>query len=373
MKTITILALALVLPLFSMAQQGSKVAHTIKGKVVNAATNESVAYTNIGLEDTFYGTASDSEGNFELKIPEELVSKDIYFSAVGFVNKKFPVSSLFDKEFNVIKLEAQSYGIEDVDVAAQNLVLIRILRMASENIRYNFGSGPFNLHCDYSNDITINDTTTKKVTANVLIYDRTGYSQPSKINAFQARNYSVKNTEGNDDYRFASGSVNLDEMLEFDWVRAASNVLNPGLLNDYSLKLESEPTVNGEDCWVISFSQKNPTPESSGDFYASEFKGRITVNKEDYSVLKIEGEVKSPKHNRQGKGLAIGAITHDFLENVSYSYEVEYKNLLINKIAVDKSYTFKNDKIRENTVLQVHRAHANNLTVLENRDYFTGE
>ena len=101
MKILSILIFALGLSVFSTAQQPGKIVQTIKGKVINATTNEPISYTNIGLEGTYFGTASDGEGNFELKIPHELVSKNIFFSAVGFKSKQFPVESLFDKEFNI--------------------------------------------------------------------------------------------------------------------------------------------------------------------------------------------------------------------------------------------------------------------------------
>jgi len=134
------------------AQTEAEIVQTIKGKVINKATNEAVSYTNIGIENTFHGTASDEEGNFQLKIPQEMASGDIYFSAIGYRNEKFPVASLFDREFNIIKLEPQSYSIEDVDIAAQSKVLIRILRMASENTPYNFLGGPFNLICQWEQE-----------------------------------------------------------------------------------------------------------------------------------------------------------------------------------------------------------------------------
>ena len=87
MKILSILIILFFLSLATMAQQPGKLVKTIKGKVINAATNEPISYTNIGLESTFYGTASDDEGNFELKIPQELVSKNIYFSIkMAFLN-----------------------------------------------------------------------------------------------------------------------------------------------------------------------------------------------------------------------------------------------------------------------------------------------
>ena len=68
MKTLSIFIIALFFCITSFAQQSQKIVETIKGKVVNATTNESVSYTNIGLAGTYIGTASNVEGDFELKI-----------------------------------------------------------------------------------------------------------------------------------------------------------------------------------------------------------------------------------------------------------------------------------------------------------------
>lgn len=372
MKILSIIAILFILSLSSTAQQTGKVINTIKGKVINASTNAPISYTNIGLVGTLHGTASDSAGNFELKIPRDLALKDIYFSAVGFKNRQFPVKSLFEKEFNVIKIKPQSYGIEDVDIAAQNMVLIHILRMASENIPYNFIQGPYNLAGVYSNEKNVNDSTTMQ-NAEVLIYDQTGYSNPSKKDAFQSLKYSIKTEESDNGYRFSTGTTNLDEILELDWVRSASSVLNPALTSGFSLKLKDEPTIVGKDYWVISFKQTQPTLAGSGDFYATSFKGEITINKEDYSVLNINGKVESLKNNRQGKVLAIGKSNGNYYENISYDFSVQYKEQMPEKMEINKTYTFKGDKILEHSVLKITNARANNLTELDSREYFTGE
>ncbi|MCK3685820.1 carboxypeptidase-like regulatory domain-containing protein [Maribellus sp. YY47] len=358
--------------LFTFAQQGSKVAHVLKGKVINAETNQPVSYTNIGLEGTLYGTASNEEGSFELKIPEDLASKKIFFSAVGFQNRLFPLSELSGKEFNVIKLRPQSYDVDKVDVAGQNMVLIRILRMASENIRYNYGAGPFNLHCSYSKESTVNDTTHNKTTASVLVYDKNGYSTPSPINEYQSRKYRVTN-ESEGSYSFSSNLLRVDELLAYDWVRSASAILNPGLLNDYQLTLISQPNIGGKEYWVIAFKQNQPTLEASGDFYASSFEGEITINKEDYAVLNIKGKVTAPKNNRQDRSLAVASGAKDYLQNVSYEFTTTYRDLLIHDISMSKSYNYKGDHYSEKYSLSVNRAHANSLTVLNSRNYFPGE
>lgn len=373
MRTLIIFLLALCFSISTVAQEGGKVAHTIKGKVVNANSNRPVSYTNIGLEGTYFGTASDGEGNFELKIPVDMLEKDIYFSAVGFKSKQFPVKELFGKEFNVVKLQAQSYGVDEIDVAAQNMVLIRILRMASENIKYNNGAGPFNLHCNYSNERIVEEEIQNPQIASVLIYDKNGYSAVSKSDAFTSRKYSVKKKQSDDDYTFSSGLMNIDDLLELDWVRSAACVLNPALLAEYKLKLQSQPTIDGKEYWVIAFSQDKPNLEGTGNFYAASFEGEITINKEDYSVLNFDFNAKATKQNRQGRGLAIGESNTDFFTDINYACKVEYKDLLVNSMSMAVQYTYKGKAFVENSVLKVDRAHTNNLTTLETRNYFPGE
>ncbi len=372
MKIISILIFTFLIVSASIAQK-AKVAGIIKGKVINSATSEPVSYTNIGIEGTYYGTSSNSEGAFELKVPEEMVNSNIFFSAVGFVNKNLPVQSLFEREFNLIKIDPQSYDIKDIDIAAQSKVLVRILSMASEEIPYNYISGPLNLECSYTNNKSVNGSVSEIQKANILIYDKTGYANPSKFDAYQHVKYSLKKNDWKADYSFSDGKTNMDELLGFDWVRSEYSVLNPEILTEFQLKLDSEPVINGISYWVISFSQKNPTLAGSGDFYASSFSGKITIAKEDYAVLKIEGNVKSPKNNRQGKSLAIGKSATSYLQDVTYDFSINYVNLKPETISLNKKYTYKGDKVEENSTLKIDKVQTTETTSIDSRQYFTGE
>jgi len=352
----------------AFAQTGSRVVQSIKGKVIDEMTNEAVAYTNIGIEGTFYGTASDADGNFELKIPEEMVSRQIFFSALSYKNDTFPVSDLFDREFIIIKLEPLTYDIEDVDVAAQSRVLVRILRMASENTPYNFLGGPFNLVCSFSNEKTIDDTLKVTDRGEVLIFDRTGYRNPSKTDAFKMRNYELKKEKP--DYSFATGVTNFDELLGLDWVRSASSVLNPALLATFNLRLEDETVVDGKLVWVISFSQDKPTLAGSQDFHATQFSGKITVAKEDYSVLNIEGSAKSEKHNRQGKFLAVTGSSRDYAEDVTYDFRMAYSKLKPDVFSMNKKYRLNGQRIEETSTLTFNQVQMADLREITTRNYF---
>jgi hypothetical protein len=360
------------LPLFTfsvaVSQTETRIAQIIKGQVIDQTTNEPVAYTNIGIEGTFYGTASDDNGNFQLKVPEEMISKQIYFSSVGYTSQKLPVNSFFEKEFNIVKLESQTYSIEKIDIAVRSRVLARILRLASENTPYNFLSGPFNFVCKMENEKITDGTNRTSYHAEVLIYDRTGYRTPSKSNEFTMRKYSFYNTEP--DYSFASGITNFDELIDLDWVRSASSVLNPAISEQFELILIDEPEINGNPAWVISFRQDKPTLEGSRDFHATFFEGKITILKDDYSVKKIEGSVKSDKHNRQGKFLAVGPSASTFLEDVSYNFEIVYSHFKPDVITLNKKYRYGGSEIEENARLVISGVFVENIKELSSRNYF---
>ncbi len=373
MKKLLVLFISALIGFQAAAQGKSTIVEIISGKVINEITNEPVAYTNVGLENTLIGTASNAEGYFELKIPKDMVDKSVYFSAVGFKNDTFPVSQLFGREYSIVKLEPRTYDIENIDIAGRSRVMQRILRMASENTPYNFIGGPFNLIGTYTNNKTIDDTIHTEKQLGVLIYDETGYSDPSVLNAYKQRSYSLENKVANKDLSFAEGSTNLDDLLEFDLVRTASSVLDPDILGRFELALKDEPQVDGKPAWVISFSEPNPSLAGSRDFYANLYEGEITIIKDDYSVKKITGKVKSARNNRQGKSLAVSPSAKDFHTGVSYDFTIVYSNLKPDYIIMDRSYKTNGKKVNEKTSLVVKQVQTTNLTTISGREYFVGK
>ena len=368
-----ILIITCFLTMSSLSAQKEKSAHDLKGKVVNAGTNTPVSYTNIGIEGTYFGTASDAEGNFELNIPAEFSDRQIFFSAVGFKNRKFPVSDLFGKDFNLIKLEAQTYSIEDIDVNAQSMVLYRILRTASENVPRNFVKGPFNMDCSYEYE---KDTGNKKYTrtATVTIYDQTGYSTPGIEDAFKNRNYSFSNVKQNfESYTLSDGTTNLDEILGLDMARSVSSVLDPANQSQLSLSQEQDSEENGVDVWIIGFKLPKPNLQGSGDFYVTRFEGKIYINKNNYEVKKIEGWVKSEKQNPAGRGLAIGPKTKEFLKDVNYDFTVSYNSDGLDFISLNKYYKWEGNAVNEKTRLVVNAIKTTKVSAISSRDYFVGK
>jgi hypothetical protein len=182
-----------------------------------------------------------------------------------------------------------------------------------------------------------------------------------------------KNSKNEEDYRFSTGMNNINELLEFDWVRSGASVLNPNLLAGFKLLLEEEPVIDGNECWVIAFKQTVPTLAGSGDFYATFFEGKITVEKDDYSVKKIEGDIRSEQNSLQGRSLAVSNSSINVKKDVSYHFLVNYASLKPELIQVEKKYVMNGNPIEEQISLKIEQVQTTNITALESRDYFSGE
>ncbi|MCB0519977.1 MAG: carboxypeptidase-like regulatory domain-containing protein [Lewinellaceae bacterium] len=91
---------------------------TIKGEVLDAATNDPLIGASIFIQETGEGTVSDFDGSFELKIKGNLPVKAVV-SYTGFAEKEITISAASSKL--TIKLEESAITVADVEVVGQRI------------------------------------------------------------------------------------------------------------------------------------------------------------------------------------------------------------------------------------------------------------
>ena len=313
-----LLAILLFINLPLLAQQ------TIKGRVVDSHTQTGIAYTNIGVEGTLFGTASDAQGFFELKIPDKFRDSELLFSAVGYQSQTLKIQQLLQKEFHRIQLEEQTYNIDNVDIAAQSRVMFRIVKMASANTPENYQNGPFSMKLYYVETLDNGDSLKQKREAVVNLYDENGYESPSVVDAYKSRNYEFAQVKKNfESYSFPSGQTGFDELLNMNVVRLSNTLLNQKLLNDYDLQLEGVSKFQGDSVWIIAYKTARPDVAHSGDFYGTKMEGKIYISKNNYEVLRNDCLIEASKNNSQDRSLY---TNDDDQTNVSYHLTATYKS-----------------------------------------------
>lgn len=333
-RAICILFLLITAQVFAQPQ-------TLKGRIVDADTQEGVAYTNIGIEGTFYGTASNLQGFFELKVPEEFFGEKLYVSAVGYENVTFAVTDLLKQDFNRVTLKEQTYSIEGIDVAAQSRVLFRVIRTAAKQVPAIFQKGPLGLTFHYLETMQVEEAEPIIREAIVDLYDEAGYQNPSITDAFASRNYRFTQVNRNfEPYSFPSGQTGFDELLEMDLARLSNTIFAEPLLNDFDLHLEGTSAYDGDSVWVISYKTNLPDLAHTGDFYATRLDGKMYILKSNYALVRNEMVIEATKNNSQNRSLFTNSQEQRQVRyHLTSLYQQQDGKYALSYLDCDKTYT----------------------------------
>lgn len=356
--------------MFSSAQSETTL---LKGKVTDQEKNEGIAFVSIGIEGTSSGTASNPEGFFELKVPAEYLTKNLYFSAIGYKNISLPISGFNPKQDLVIALVPQSYAIEEIDVAAESKVIQRILRTASERIPRNYITGPVNLRIYHEESRSVDRAASQTLKSIIDLYDAKGYSNPSWAEAFRDRSYRITESEPPKPlFSFRDASNNLDELLEMDLARLSNSILNPKLLSDFRLKMDAKTRLNRDSVWIISYETTKPDLVHTGSFHPGGFRGKIYVSTSDYAVIRNEVKLTEAKANPQGRSLAVRLMPNTNIQmNYSCTYEKIQGKYVLSTVDSEKQYTTpEKQSVYESGKLIVMESETKQTRPLSGRDYF---
>ena len=360
--------------IFSLISAGQNGITVIKGLVTDQETRDGIAFVSIGIEGTSQGTATNPEGYFELKVQDELKSKNLSFSAIGFKNSSRPIADFIQQPGLIILLVPQAYRIEEIDVAAESLVLQRILRTTSERIPQNYVSGPLTMKLYVENREATDGEAGKSARSIVNLSDAGGYANPSWTNAYKNRNYKITEIQLDDPQTDPSeAGTRIDELLEMDVVRLSNTILSQNLITDYRLKLEAKTRYNNDSVWIISYQAIKTDLAHTGSFYPASFFGKIYIGCRDYAVLRNEIHLTESKSGSQGRSLA--AKTSQQIQpqmNITVGYRKSDGKYVLSFINSEKQFTtpqkkriYRSDKM---TILETGKS---NHKLIQGRDYYS--
>lgn len=186
----------LFLGVFSTIQAQNDGRIRVKGVVLDETTRQPIAFANIGIIGTAAGAASDMDGLFELVVSEKLAVHMMRVSAVGYASTEMKVYEARDKGEIQILLKPVTYGIGEVDVTAESLVLKKLLENVVKNIGRNYIPRPYNYEGYFEYGVEVNDGEKKFKEAIVNIYDNEGYKRSNVEQTFKALNYNFRKFAG---------------------------------------------------------------------------------------------------------------------------------------------------------------------------------
>ena len=373
----TLLNIILLISLFSTTLFSQESKYGIKGKVVDASNSNPVEFANVGIEGTYMGTASDIDGIFKLTINEKFSDFDVVISAVGYQSKRLKVKELAGDGMQTVNLTPVKYGLSQVDIRAESMVLYGILKSAGNLISQNYIAEPFECRTFYQSE---NMQGVKKTEAVVSVVDATGYGERAYADAFVNRSYQIDEIRRNYDHKpIDEGVCDVDFLLLFDIARVRGNILDSAGLYNFDLKLEDVTSFSGDSVWAISYINSKPNFSTTGNKSVTSYSGVIYISKSTSAVLRNELNIETDGYFPYGyTAFYDDEIKSETITKAKYTVVTTYRKddskYTLSSVYVDKVLTGKGGEekvFKEN--MKVLKMKKSNSFSEKRREYYSAK
>lgn len=331
----------------------------VSGKVIHSKTKVAIPLATITVKNQPVGTVTNLDGAFTIFLPESLRTDSLLVSHVGFSTFKIAIPDITDQTSLLVGLEDRIIVLTEVEVNAEQLTALEIMKRAIERLKDNFNSKPFVLKGFFRDVREQNGKTAYLVEASVDMQDP-GYSsskhRPKKI--------FLKGVRASDSriHEMLSGSllntgnaliVNLEHNFWLSWLT--------GNINKHDFHIDDIISKDGKFLYVISVQETPSKPSLAEQF--SDMRYVLThkyyVDTETLSIHKVE-HLESPMegnyiaierpyegdslfYSKKGWNQVIEFEEYDgkmYLQYQDVSYTFDIVNQKRERVYLDMAYQF---------------------------------
>ena len=241
-----------------------------KGEIVNERTKKPLVFANLSIEGTNISTITNSEGEFILKIPDELKNKNLNVTFLGYKSKVIPLAEM-QKDNNKIGLEVLVTNLPQINISAPKNareLVFQTLQKKGEN----YFDNPMVMTAFYRETIKKRRKNVSLSEAVVNIF-KTPYTSQKRdaVQLYKARkstDYSKLDTVA---LKLQGGPFNT---LFVDIMKYPEYIFTADVLDDYKFSFDHSTTVNNRLIYVINFKQYE-------NVYTPLYEGKLFIDVEN--------------------------------------------------------------------------------------------
>lgn len=248
---------------------------SFSGRVLDRNTMKPVVFANIQLKESNVGVVTNSDGDFIIKVPSNMVKQKLQINHLGYKNAEVELSQL-NESMNIIYLESAIFPIEEVKIRKNDPE--DLLRAAIRNKSVNYSNDPVMMTSFYRETIKQNKNYVAVAEAVIDIYKAPYYktSEGDRSKIFKGRKSQDVKKMDTVIVKMQGGPYTS---LLLDVVKNPGDILSEDLFELYDYKLEGLNYINDRQAYVISFKQKEHISEPL-------YEGKIYL---DYDNLAVTG------------------------------------------------------------------------------------
>lgn len=276
-QSIFIMLSMLFISLHSFAFQPADIEYVeYRGEVVNASNGRSVASAYLALNNSNISTITNSDGEFSLKVPEDLAEATVTISVLGFQSKTLPLD-YFKPEGTRIELEETVEELTEVSLYKATNASLLVKEMLDKKDE--------NYLSDESLMTSFYRETIKKGWSNISLSEAVVKISKSPYNSSKKDLVSLYKARKSTDYdkldtvalKLRGGPFNT---LYLDMMKYSEYVLRPEMMDSYDFQFDDATKINDRYTYVINFEEL----DKSDPWYF----GKLFIDAETSTLVKAD-------------------------------------------------------------------------------------
>jgi hypothetical protein len=251
----------------------------IKGKVVDKETLEPLVFASVTVKETNVATVTNIDGEFQIKIAETEVSKNLEISFLGYKNRTIPLSEMKNNGFkNIITMETAPIPIKEIIV--KPMMPDEIMEKVISSIGKNYPDIPNLMTAFYRETIRKNRTYVSIGEALVEIF-KAPYNSDLRFDGtriYKGRKSTDLERVDTVLFRLQGGPVTA---LELDMAKNPEAILTNDAMKNYDYSLSGVIEIDGKPNYVIEFIQKQGIDIPL-------FLGKLYIDTKSYAISTAE-------------------------------------------------------------------------------------
>lgn len=285
----------------------------VSGKISDLKSGKPLAYATIAVMDTYYGTISNEDGGFTLRIPDTLNQPILVSSFIGYKNHYTPVSIESEEQVE-IKMNRNLISLQEVIIRYQDPA--SLLREAMSRIRQNYLNEASGMQAYYREKVNKDDKTmvfseavveiAKAPYTSSLVAERSRILKGRKITNIDLQDTVV--------FKIRSG---LSTMLQLDVINNPPGFLVENFIFLYDLHFSDVVSFKDNLVYVITFRPKEHIDETL-------FRGNLYIDRETLAIIAADFEYDPVRLGRESQMFVSKKSRGVKIRPVSAKYHVEY-------------------------------------------------
>lgn len=249
----------------------------ITGTVSDAGSGEPVPYASVSVQEEPFGTITNRDGRFELKIPDKYRHRALVFSCMGYARARVDTDTLRAAELNIGLLPVNIH-LKEIEISAVDPRFV--LDRFEEHIRDNYPGGN-RLMSAFYREVLLQDKTYVNVAEAVIHILKSPYgmsSREDKIRFLKGRKSFDVQPFRRVDFKMQGGPY---YMTKLDVVRTMETFLDSEYRQFYRYQTERLIDFSGRPTYVIRF-------EPAGKIDFPSYEGKLYFDRESWALVYAE-------------------------------------------------------------------------------------